>query len=479
MPSLSRLDADFSSSSHHHPQASPPLSSSIAPSPLAASHDAVTFPSSSLLSSPAKIQSLDSTVSHPENLHRLRANLDSSTTALNSFSINTLHSTANIQAHVSSEFSTTDRQSTWSPNSAAHALPASLQHLTPGGVQQDFVLFDSPHPRPRTLNRTAPSLPSGQRRHSCHKPTSPAVKDQPVAQYIEYQSLSNSQTVNQPFYASSAPSSTLSLHQEYSTSSVPLLQQFVDGSVQTAGMMNAAGMFLLDFAHMTIINPRAYTDVDLGDVAPFGDAPPVFPPAFESSGGKSSASSNFTVSPQDLLLSDPCWSAPNSAALTTLTSPSLYNGSPEFDPVATSPGFGCAAEQDINSDGWYPLFPAESNGNTDQMHNLEGSPEQPMKIMEEPTSCVRKKATDSPPSSGGRFSSVAGVNARKRDRPLPPIVGDPSDPVAMKRARNTMAARKSRQRKAQRVEELEDRIVQLEAERDHWRRIAEMRMEGP
>ena len=63
--------------------------------------------------------------------------------------------------------------------------------------------------------------------------------------------------------------------------------------------------------------------------------------------------------------------------------------------------------------------------------------------------------------------------SRKRDKPLPPIiVEDPNDTVAMKRARNTLAARKSRERKAQRFEELEERIAKLEAERDHWKTIA-------
>jgi len=51
-------------------------------------------------------------------------------------------------------------------------------------------------------------------------------------------------------------------------------------------------------------------------------------------------------------------------------------------------------------------------------------------------------------------------------------VEDPSDTIAMKRARNTLAARKSRERKAIRFEELEERIAKLEAERDHWKEIA-------
>jgi len=83
------------------------------------------------------------------------------------------------------------------------------------------------------------------------------------------------------------------------------------------------------------------------------------------------------------------------------------------------------------------------------------------------------------PPPSGTHSSVSGVNSRKRDKPLPPIiVEDPNDTVAMKRARNTLAARKSRQRKMQRFDELEDKISKLEAERDHWKAIALKRTGG-
>ena len=62
---------------------------------------------------------------------------------------------------------------------------------------------------------------------------------------------------------------------------------------------------------------------------------------------------------------------------------------------------------------------------------------------------------------------------RRRHEPLPPIiVEDPSDTLAMKRARNTLAARKSRERKAQRFDELEERIKVKAAERDYWQSIA-------
>ncbi|KAJ3579278.1 hypothetical protein NPX13_g1292 [Xylaria arbuscula] len=63
--------------------------------------------------------------------------------------------------------------------------------------------------------------------------------------------------------------------------------------------------------------------------------------------------------------------------------------------------------------------------------------------------------------------------SRRRDKPLPPIIIDnPEDTVNMKRARNTLAARKSRERKAQRLEELEKLIEKLEQERDKWRSVA-------
>lgn len=63
------------------------------------------------------------------------------------------------------------------------------------------------------------------------------------------------------------------------------------------------------------------------------------------------------------------------------------------------------------------------------------------------------------------------VPSRRRNRPLPLIVADP-EVIVMKRARNTLAARKSRERKFQRLEELEERIAKLEQERDKWKNVA-------
>jgi general control protein GCN4 len=197
----------------------------------------------------------------------------------------------------------------------------------------------------------------------------------------------------------------------------------------------------------------------------------------------SSSSTNMdTVSPQDLLR-DPFASAPNSTAFTNLTSPSTYNGSPEYtDNFDVSPFIGNNGDLDhaLSGDPWYPLFPQEEQ---EQPNNADQSPllpEEELEVSEHlrsNNSRRRSGTTSSPPS--GTHSSVSGVNSRKRDKPLPPIiVEDPNDTIAMKRARNTLAARKSRQRKMQRFEELEDKIAKLEAERDHWKAIALKRTGG-
>lgn len=206
----------------------------------------------------------------------------------------------------------------------------------------------------------------------------------------------------------------------------------------------------------------------------------------------SSSHSNLgTVSPVDLLVGD--FSAPNSTAFTDLTSPSVFNGSPDFTgSVDASPLFG-ADHLDVAH--WTPLF-----GPTEQLEPLattESSQEQssleveqsPATMSEDlPTASLsdrRKSSVVSSPS--GRMSATAGVGSRRRTKPLPPIeIKDKDDIVAYKRAKNTLAARKSRERKAIKVEELEEKVKDLQAllaseqeklknaqaERDHWRSLA-------
>ncbi|KAA8633463.1 hypothetical protein SMACR_00637 [Sordaria macrospora] len=215
-----------------------------------------------------------------------------------------------------------------------------------------------------------------------------------------------------------------------------------------------------------------------------------------SSSVPSSVSNMGTVSPQELLLHEPYLSAPSSTALTALTSPSIFDGSPDFDHFDISPSFGHSDLE--NPDSWFSLFPdANPLPQAEQptqpqpeliqpvqqtiqptieqtVHSVEASPatqSEDLEVSSPGSGHQRRKSSVSSPS--GRHSSVAGVGSRRRDKPLPPIiVEDPSDVVAMKRARNTLAARKSRERKAQRLEELEAKIEELMAERDRWKNLA-------
>lgn len=416
--------------------------------------------------------------------------------------MNSISTSSLLNANISSQdfqVFTTDSQSTWLPNSAS-ALPAPSEHLSLNPVenpQQDFVLFDNPPPRQHHNSRIA--VPS-QRRHSCHsrreKHASPAVQNQRVAQILQaigHPALSSAygNRLSNQFYASSAPPSTVSLNRSSRSARppVPLFPSDTGNLTQAAKMMNAAGS-----CHSSNSSPPDHpcsypsTDVDLDDFTVFeGGAStafssPAVASSFDFSSGASSAASNLgTVSPQDLLVQEPFMSAPNSAALTALTSPSLYNGSPDFDSFDVSPNFGTAEFDNGPSDPWYPLFPSADTVPHELVNPSESPVQKPLES--EPmyrssssgsgSGSGKKKPASGSPTSGTRHSSVSGVNSRRRDKPLPPIiVEDANDTVAMKRARNTLAARKSRERKAQRFEELEDRIAKLEAERDHWKRIA-------
>jgi hypothetical protein len=211
---------------------------------------------------------------------------------------------------------------------------------------------------------------------------------------------------------------------------------------------------------------------------------PVVPTIYDPNMNLSSSSSTNmgTVSPQDLHVRDAFASAPNSTSFTNLTSPSTYNESPEYaDNFDVSPFVGNNGDLDqALGDPWYPLFPQDDHNDQVQIKKSPLLPEEELEVSEHLRSTTprRRSGTGTSPPSG-THSSVSGVSSRKRDKPLPPIiVEDPNDTVAMKRARNTLAARKSRQRKMQRFDELEERIAKLEEERDHWKNIALRRNGG-
>jgi len=357
--------------------------------------------------------------------------------------------------------------------------------------QQDFVLYDQPI-KQRLHNHRPVSQPSNiggvdPTNHPLFPPQqtlSPSLYNQRVANIIKntgHQTTSSaltnrfSSSAQSPhshhLYASSAPSSSVALNLQRQNPQnrpnrppVPLFSQST-GNVQRSKMN--------------------HTDLETDDFAAFGNgatataySSPGFPPAFDYSSTPSSTTNMATVSPQDLLITDHSFpdhsfgSAPNSAALTTLTSPSIYNTSPDFgDGYDFSPDVG-SNDFDLTTNEWFPLFPPTENPQSalSKVENIEDSPATQSDELEVAASKStsghhRRKSSQSPPS--GRHSSVSGVNPRRRDKPLPPIiVDDPSDTVAMKRARNTLAARKSRERKAHRLEDLEEQLEKSNAERE-------------
>lgn len=217
---------------------------------------------------------------------------------------------------------------------------------------------------------------------------------------------------------------------------------------------------------------------DVGVESPFGsNYSPAIPTSYDFSEQSFDGTSSHmgTVSPQDLMR-DPIMSAPNSAAYTNLTTPSMYNESPDFavNEYDNSPLFGAPAEA-ADSDPWFSLFPeSETKTQSVEIEQLDTADRKEVAAALKDVNTAARARSDTP---AGRHSSTSGIS-RKRAKVLAPIAVDPEDTVAMKRARNTMAARKSREKKMQRFDELEEEIAQLKKERDHWKSMALQRNPG-
>lgn len=62
---------------------------------------------------------------------------------------------------------------------------------------------------------------------------------------------------------------------------------------------------------------------------------------------------------------------------------------------------------------------------------------------------------------------VVTYNRKNRSTPLSPVLTENGDPISMKRARNTEAARRSRARKLLRMNQLEDKVEELLSKNSH------------
>lgn len=186
-----------------------------------------------------------------------------------------------------------------------------------------------------------------------------------------------------------------------------------------------------------------------------------------------------TVSPKDLMGD----SAPPSTSFTDLSTPSFE--SPGYFSQDTSPLFAADAELAPGHESWDSLFPVNDDFSNSHLDDPSLFPSKMPKDVAPPSPMIRNGSSpgQSPSvrnSGSGRQSSVSGVNARRREKPLKPVNYDTSDPVAVKRARNTEAARKSRARKVERQDHMERRISELEksleeaVEREaYWKALAE------
>ncbi|KAK8196754.1 General control protein [Zalaria obscura] len=178
---------------------------------------------------------------------------------------------------------------------------------------------------------------------------------------------------------------------------------------------------------------------------------------------------NGTVSPKDLFQDNSSSSMPPSTSFTNLTTPGSAMLDTPDEAYETSPLFNDSFTADASNDSWFPLFPATETNSPPAMTRTTSSTSQ---VLVHPGGDLRKRSSvnASPITPNVRASSVAGV--RKREKPLPPIIVDENDTVALKRARNTAAARKSRDKKVRERETLESRIAELEAEVEHWKSLA-------
>lgn len=206
------------------------------------------------------------------------------------------------------------------------------------------------------------------------------------------------------------------------------------------------------------------------------------PPSFVPGNDSMAAMPSGTVSPQDLMLDA---SAPPSTSFTDLSTPSFE--SPGYFSQHTSPMFANESELGPGHEHWDPLFPPSEDAFSAACDSatLDVAAALSNPKAEKPSAPPMKRETSSPPTRSPapsrvtKHSTVAGVNARHR-KPLPPIKVDSEDPVAMKRARNTEAARKSRARKLEKQGEMEARIAELQQELEnvrnseqYWKGVAE------
>ena len=200
--------------------------------------------------------------------------------------------------------------------------------------------------------------------------------------------------------------------------------------------------------------------------------------AVNGDGGSEFSSPNFphihdptvnlnTVSLQDIYQYPP-GSTPMSALLSPFDDDTSYETSPLF----------ASDDNSLGAEKWTSLFEPTNDGSPFEP-NMEVEiaailNAEPLEGDSSSASASASPATRNIGSGSGTLRKGAGV--RKRSTPLPDIVvADLNDHVAVKRARNTLAARKSREKRVKKMEEMEVQIEELKGEVEHWKRLYQER----
>lgn len=183
-------------------------------------------------------------------------------------------------------------------------------------------------------------------------------------------------------------------------------------------------------------------------VGPFNAGYYRSPPMQQTRSTSSFNSELQTVSPQEIM-NDDLVSGPNSAAFMTLASPSWESPCLSTD---MSPIFGQESELQ-GSAHWYPLFGAASSSSARPPSDAQARQTSAGPINGSPISPVFNEHT-----RDTSMSASVGINKR-RGKPLRPIkLEDSADTTEFKRRRNTLAARKSRAKKADTMDAQRDEI---------------------
>ena len=366
------------------------------------------------------------------------------------------------------------------------ALNHSLGQTSPGQQYQDNLQHrrESTHQQP-----TSVSPYQNLRVRSIIQGTGPIASSTTSPRFSP-----TGQHQQQNFYASSAPSSTTALQQSPSTRPpVPLfprnstghLSQQIkspkmayshsfDGTYSCTSFRDV--LYQLTCIDVEMNNPfdmdhssRDFASVD--DFSLFDSQSPTTNFNAINAGSAQVSANPQTVSPQDIFSDS--MSAPPSGAYTNLSTPATYPYDSPFAQMITSTETSPIFQDDDidvsrGTEKWHSLFPENDENDDIFRQTLGPAARSAPQLFENSVAPPMSRNKSSPGQSSsrgsnhGRHSSVSGVNPRKRNNPLPPItIEDPTDPVAVKRARNTQAARKSRMKKTEKFEEAYDQIESL------------------